>query len=86
MCFFFFLLLTHFLGAMLRGGESVFICGRMWVCVSAERSVLKCMFAPIHTVYSGLQFRVRVRFIAVKYSVTTTNCNTDCAIVQQSCN
>lgn len=46
----------------------------------------KCMFAPIHTVYSRLQFQVRVRFIAVKYSVTTTNYNTDYMILQQSCN
>lgn len=66
-------------------GEGVFMCGCLWVGVCAE-IWFKCMFAPIHTVYSRLQFQVRVRFIAVKYSVTTTNYNTECVILRHSCN
>lgn len=53
------------------------------VCVGSR---LICMFAPIHTVYSRLQFQVRVRFIAVKYSVTTTNYNTGYMILWHSSN
>lgn len=74
-----------FFGCNICTGEGVFMWGRLWVCVCAG-SWFKCMFAPIHTVYTRLQFQVRVRFIAVKYSVTTTNYNTDCVISRQSCN
>ena len=44
------------------------------------------MYAQIHTVYSGLHFQVGLGFIVVKYSVTTANYNTDCAILRQSYN
>lgn len=71
------LLCMNTLVVMYGGGR---VCG--YVCVEIW---LKGMFAQIHTVYSRLQFQVRVRFI-VKYSVTTSNYITDCLILWQSCN
>lgn len=79
-----FCVLVHeFMGCNVCVAEGVSLCGCLWVGVVIW---FKCMFAQIHTVYSRLQFQIRVMFIVVKYSVTTANYNTDCMISWQSCN